>query len=183
MDCTVHAIFQARILEWVAILFFRGSSQPRDQTQVSGIAGRFFLIWAIKETPKGIQNTPTLCALGPCALHLVSMIGLSFLGTAHLASGSCVPPLLGHYSREWPQEALFPNLRVDHLRPRQPEPDYLRSESSPEHHSPHLDQPRVTLSVSEKHKSFPLPMNRPLSLIRITHWWQRQVLRKMKGLV
>ena len=39
---TVHGILQARILEWVAIPFSRGSSQPRDRTQVSHIAGRFF---------------------------------------------------------------------------------------------------------------------------------------------
>jgi len=50
MDCSlpgssVHRILQARILEWVAIPFFRGSSQPWDKTQVSGIAGRFFTIW------------------------------------------------------------------------------------------------------------------------------------------
>ena len=42
MDYTVHGILQARILEWVAFPFSRGSSQPRDQTQVSHIAGRFF---------------------------------------------------------------------------------------------------------------------------------------------
>ena len=42
MDYTVHGILQARILEWVAFLFSKGSSQPRDQTQVSCIAGRFF---------------------------------------------------------------------------------------------------------------------------------------------
>ena len=41
-DCTVHGILQARILEWVAIPFSRGSSQPRDRTQVSCIAGGFF---------------------------------------------------------------------------------------------------------------------------------------------
>ena len=41
-DYTVHRIRQARILEWVAVPFSRGSSQPRDQTQVSHIAGRFF---------------------------------------------------------------------------------------------------------------------------------------------
>ena len=35
-------ILQARTLDWVAISFFRGSSQPRDQTQVSHMAGRFF---------------------------------------------------------------------------------------------------------------------------------------------
>ena len=45
-------ILQARILEWVAIPFFRGSSQPRDWTRVSGIAGRFFTIWATREAPR-----------------------------------------------------------------------------------------------------------------------------------
>ena len=49
MDYTVHGILQARILEWVAVPFSRGSSQPRDQTQVSHIADRFFNIWAIRE--------------------------------------------------------------------------------------------------------------------------------------
>ena len=49
MDCSppgsfVHGIFQARMLEWVAIHFSRGSSWFRDQTQVSRIAGRFFTI-------------------------------------------------------------------------------------------------------------------------------------------
>jgi len=38
----VHGVFQARILEWGAISFSRGSSRPRDQTQVSRIAGRRF---------------------------------------------------------------------------------------------------------------------------------------------
>ena len=42
MDYTVHGILQARILEWVAFPFSRGSSQPSDRTQVSHIAGRFF---------------------------------------------------------------------------------------------------------------------------------------------
>ena len=46
---SVHGILQARILEWVAISSSRGSSQPRDQTQVSCIAGRFFTIWANRE--------------------------------------------------------------------------------------------------------------------------------------
>ena len=41
MDYTVHGILQARILQWVAFPFSRGSSQPRDQTQVSCIACRF----------------------------------------------------------------------------------------------------------------------------------------------
>ena len=49
MDCSppgssVHGIFQASILEWVAIPFSRGTFQPRDQTQVPCIADRFFTI-------------------------------------------------------------------------------------------------------------------------------------------
>jgi len=42
MDSTVHGILQARILERAAFPFSRGSSQPKDQTKVSHIAGRFF---------------------------------------------------------------------------------------------------------------------------------------------
>ena len=49
MDYTVHGILQARILEWVAFPFCRGSSQPRDRTQVYHIAGRFFTNWATRE--------------------------------------------------------------------------------------------------------------------------------------
>ena len=49
MDYTVHGVLQARILEWVAFPFHRGSSQPRDQTQVSRIAGGFFTSWATRE--------------------------------------------------------------------------------------------------------------------------------------
>ena len=54
MDCrlsgsSIHGIFQARVLEWVAISFSRGSSQPRNQTWVSRIAGRRFTVWATRE--------------------------------------------------------------------------------------------------------------------------------------
>ena len=54
MDCSlpgssVHGIFQARILEQVAISFFRGSSQLRDQTRVSCAARRLFTFWATRE--------------------------------------------------------------------------------------------------------------------------------------
>ena len=54
MDCSmpgssVRGILQARILEWVALSFFRGSSWPRNQTWVSCIAGRWFTSWAMRE--------------------------------------------------------------------------------------------------------------------------------------
>ena len=56
IDCnlpgsSVHGILQARMLEWVAISFSRGSSQPRNRTQVSYTAGRFFTDWATREAP------------------------------------------------------------------------------------------------------------------------------------
>ena len=58
VDCSppgssVLGIPQARILEWVAIPFFRGPSPPRNQTQVSCIIGRFFTIWATREACRG----------------------------------------------------------------------------------------------------------------------------------
>ena len=49
LGSSVYGIFQARILEWVAIPFSRWSSQLRDRTWVSYIAGRFLTIWAIRE--------------------------------------------------------------------------------------------------------------------------------------
>jgi len=54
IDCSlpgfsIHGIFQARVLEWGAISFSRGSSQPRDRTQVSHIVGRRFTVWATRE--------------------------------------------------------------------------------------------------------------------------------------
>ena len=49
MGFTDHGILQARILEWVAFPFSRGSSQPREQTQVSCIIGESFTCWVTRE--------------------------------------------------------------------------------------------------------------------------------------
>ena len=49
---SVHGILQARILEWVAMPFSRGSSQPKDRTWVSLIESRFFTIWSTWESRK-----------------------------------------------------------------------------------------------------------------------------------
>ena len=75
VDCStpgssVHGIFQARTLEWVAISSPRGSSQPRDQTQVSCTAGKFFTIWATKETPFGTQPSPVVYILSLALFEL-----------------------------------------------------------------------------------------------------------------
>ena len=70
IDCSppgssVHVIFQARILKWKAISFSRASSGPRDRTQVSHIAGRFFTIWAIR---KALPSTKESVFTQPYAL-------------------------------------------------------------------------------------------------------------------
>ena len=49
LGSSVHRIFQIRILEWVANFFSRGSSLPKDQTQVSCTAGRFVINWTTRE--------------------------------------------------------------------------------------------------------------------------------------
>ena len=69
MDCSPpgssdHGIFQARILEWVAMPTSRGSCRPRDQTWVSCTAGRFFTIWATK-----LSNLEGNVLASPSAIH------------------------------------------------------------------------------------------------------------------
>ena len=77
--CSVHGILQARILEWFAIPFSRGSSLPLDWTLVSRIVGRFFTVWVtgahwwliidISEVKVLVaQSCPTLCNPTDCSL-------------------------------------------------------------------------------------------------------------------
>ena len=70
MDCSppgfsIHGVFRARILEWVAISFSRGSFPPRGRTQVSRIEGRCFTLWEWEyhsiAAAKSLQSCPTLC--------------------------------------------------------------------------------------------------------------------------
>ena len=83
MDDTVHGILQARILEWVAFPFSRGSSQPRDRTQVSRIAGRFStscITRVIKDNDKLLD----VCSYYTSSLASHPVIngeGISFLGS------------------------------------------------------------------------------------------------------
>ena len=72
VDCSlsgssVHGIFQARVLEWIAISFSRGSARPRNRTRVSWIAGRRFTVLATREALKlytyiiYMYNIHTIC--------------------------------------------------------------------------------------------------------------------------
>ena len=102
---TVHGILQARILEWVAFPFSRGSSQPRDQTQVSHIAARFFTSWAAWERSRlpcgierivkvktGVDNkTGKLLKHKNIQAHVSLAIGA--ITSSHITSGTlyCIP--------------------------------------------------------------------------------------------
>jgi len=73
-DCSppgfsVHGILQARILDWIAIPFSRGTSQPRNRTLVSCMAGRFFTIWAT-----AMVNNFTLELREKSSTHWISLL-------------------------------------------------------------------------------------------------------------
>ena len=76
MDCSPPSssvrgiIFQAKILEWVAISFSRGSSLPRDQTQVSCIADRFFTVWATREALEWTKISHKLVIVKACDRYM-----------------------------------------------------------------------------------------------------------------
>ena len=85
MDCSLscssfRGIFQARVLEWIAISFSRGSSRPRNQTRVSCVAGRHFTVWATREAARKrwmrIQSDHS-CFLDECGLSKLSRLPIS----------------------------------------------------------------------------------------------------------
>ena len=94
MDCSppgspVHGILQARILEWVAIPFSRGSSRPRGWTQAFCIVGCFFTVWVTRETP---------FAIGTCSISMSSWGGLgSWRSVCMSYFGLFLPLALPHY--------------------------------------------------------------------------------------
>ena len=68
-DSSVHGISQTRILEWVAIFFFRRSYQLRDQTCVSCIADRFFTVWVTREAQTKDNRYKFICAVNNIRLR------------------------------------------------------------------------------------------------------------------
>ena len=86
VDCnlpsfSIHGILQARILDWVAISFSRGSSWPRNQTWISSIADRFFTDWDMREAFTWLKISlifsHLLCSLKPgwrALLHCILVL-------------------------------------------------------------------------------------------------------------
>ena len=79
---SVHGILQARILEWVAIPFSRGSSWTRDQTQISPITGKVFTIWATREGDSASyswqKSSGSFSSFIPCIQSTISILLILF---------------------------------------------------------------------------------------------------------
>ena len=119
VDCSVlgssiHGIFQARILEWAATSFSRGSSPSRDGAHISYIAGEFFTTWAMREAQRSCchcsvtQSCPTLC--NPTASlsftisqNLLKLISIELVMPSNHLIFSCSPLLLS---------SIFPSIRA-----------------------------------------------------------------------
>ena len=104
MDCSpsgssVHGTLQARILEWVALPFYKGSSRPRDWTQVSRIADRFFTVWATREAQNNLGVCQSVVGQG-------KFIRIHFGATGKLASADIETCESKHTPWIWPQGHL-----------------------------------------------------------------------------
>ena len=78
LGSSVHGIFQAIVLEWIAISFSRGSSQPRDRTRVSRIVDRCFTVWGINSKltfpsyiPTTAENLVLSSLMKLCNSHII----------------------------------------------------------------------------------------------------------------
>ena len=99
---SIHGILQARILEWIAIPFCRRSSRPRDWTQVSCIAGRFFTVWATRK-PLGYATLSHFSHVWLCATpQTVAYQAPPSLGFSRQEHWSRLPfPSSMHESEKW----------------------------------------------------------------------------------
>ena len=105
---SIHGIFQARVLEWLAISFSRGSSRPRDWTQVSRIGGRRFNLWATRKA-HGSKWVKSLSRVWLCATPWT---------VAYYA-----PPSMGFSRQEYWSGLPFPSpedLPDPGIKPRSP---------------------------------------------------------------
>ena len=114
MDCSspassVHGVLLARILEWDAISYSRGSFQPRDRAWVSCNAGDLFTVWVIREVPFGGQWTPISSAFqGVMCLPLYKVFQVSDLLLGH-SKGQTLP-LSALVRLGWDHHTIFSYL-------------------------------------------------------------------------
>ena len=103
VDYTIHGILQARILEWVAFPFSRGSSQPRDWNQVSHIASRFFTSWATREAQSGHGLIHIIQKVAQPRSYSMRTEAEPW-GREEIGGTAC---LLSHFSRVWLSVTLW----------------------------------------------------------------------------
>ena len=102
MDYTVYGILQVRILEWVAFPFSRGSSQPRDQTQVSRIAGQILYQLSNKGSPRILEWVAYPFSIESSQPR--NRTGVSFIAGrffTNWAMRKALPPLSWLYNSFW----------------------------------------------------------------------------------
>ena len=92
---SVPGILQGRILEWVAIPFSKGSSRPRDQTQVSCVAGRLFTVWATREARDRLTRGNPLPSTPTPAVDLYWWVRASKSRVEHLPGKLCSGNFVG----------------------------------------------------------------------------------------
>ena len=134
---SVHGILQARILEWVAISFFRGSSWPKDRTWVSRTTGRCFTLWATREAQESevTQSCLTLCDPMDCSLagfsvhgtfqaRILEWVAISFSrGSSRPRDRTWVSRLLGSRFTLWAtREANFSSYLIEFIKLKTPFP-------------------------------------------------------------
>ena len=121
---SIHGILQARILEWVAFPFSRGSSQAKDWTQVSWIAGRSFTVWATREAPHLINEERILKFhhrhLQPLINHQIQTVGGTDCRCHPKAVGRVLPDggirhLWGVFCQKLNLNLVTPLLNTDSL--------------------------------------------------------------------
>ena len=147
----VHGILQARILEWAAISFSRGSSQPRDRTQVSCIADRRFTIWATRQSRKILRQSVNRFMLWPLQGNLQCLLqrrpARKTRQTESHVSGRALAPdtlSLQWHSLHWFQ-ASWPICKQTH-----PQTSPSSGSNSQRTHFPHHTQ-NYTLSDFRNH--------------------------------
>ena len=96
MDYTVHGILQARILKWVALPFATGSSQPRDRTQDSHLAGGLYQLSHEGSPSKHLTKTEQMVVLLGSSVVENLPANARHRGDTGLIPGSGRPPAEGH---------------------------------------------------------------------------------------
>ena len=129
---SIHGIFQARVLEWVAISFSKGSSWPRDWTWVSPIAGRCFTIWATREAHDNFcMITPSSLWTSPYSLQEENKLVLIKSFNVSLEIIQCFPAgLEGSVCLQWRKPRFNPwDGKIPWRRKWKPTPVHLPGKS------------------------------------------------------